>query len=610
MQANGRYLMKTYQLKVVVKNSKPPIWRRCLIPSGITFSHLAFLLEMITESEICEEYRFYFYKAKSVIFEPEDPGRMKEMYDYDYICAPDTYIDNMMESESRFVFESIDGDIFKVEIEKSFEYDSSTPVIVKQKDQNNEMDWEDLGHLNAFLREECFVKYGEPDHRSLAELIDAFNNGEQGFTRATKPENLTERNVNSIERIWRDLYMKKSAPYMPYVEEILRQLEGETGDVTDSVKAGKIEEIVNRFAEKLFSELKEKKSEASSEKYPYSSKVEDFLQTFNKNELKDMANDFGIKKFSSLSKPELIRKIRERMLDPEVMRARFLLLDDEEIKEFDSAVRKGKGFYADDSTMDNLMWLYSMNYVFMYDDDYVEVPEEVARIYEMINTSEFRKKRFDVSRMNKCLRASAMVYAIAPVRVVKRVLERCLGRTVDIREFHGLFSEVTEEFNPCVMLEDRIISRDVFDNGYYKSIERQQRGKDFYVMKPEEVEEYAINGYPIKDPYYSRLRKFLIHKIGLPSDRTERFLAVIWSEVSAGMPLSEMLNNHEDVLIFPNDEAFVEFGHVMMGVNNNTRMAVNCGHTPNEFAGTEYPELNNLIPFSPFSAGVKKPPLS
>ena len=26
--------MKAYQIKIILKNSKPPVWRRCLIPVG------------------------------------------------------------------------------------------------------------------------------------------------------------------------------------------------------------------------------------------------------------------------------------------------------------------------------------------------------------------------------------------------------------------------------------------------------------------------------------------------------------------------------------------------------------------------------------------------
>ena len=39
--------MKAYQLKVSIKNSHPPIWRRCIVPAGITFSQLGVLLNEI-----------------------------------------------------------------------------------------------------------------------------------------------------------------------------------------------------------------------------------------------------------------------------------------------------------------------------------------------------------------------------------------------------------------------------------------------------------------------------------------------------------------------------------------------------------------------------------
>ena len=39
--------MKVYQLKVSIKNAHPPIWRKCIVPAGITFSQLGVLLNEI-----------------------------------------------------------------------------------------------------------------------------------------------------------------------------------------------------------------------------------------------------------------------------------------------------------------------------------------------------------------------------------------------------------------------------------------------------------------------------------------------------------------------------------------------------------------------------------
>ena len=55
--------IKAYRIKIILKNSKPPVWRRCLIPAGITFSQLAMILEDIVESERCAGYEYEFYQA-------------------------------------------------------------------------------------------------------------------------------------------------------------------------------------------------------------------------------------------------------------------------------------------------------------------------------------------------------------------------------------------------------------------------------------------------------------------------------------------------------------------------------------------------------------------
>ncbi|MDO4677688.1 MAG: plasmid pRiA4b ORF-3 family protein, partial [Eubacteriales bacterium] len=36
--------MKAYQLKIQIKNSHPPIWRRLIVPAGLSFSQLAVIL--------------------------------------------------------------------------------------------------------------------------------------------------------------------------------------------------------------------------------------------------------------------------------------------------------------------------------------------------------------------------------------------------------------------------------------------------------------------------------------------------------------------------------------------------------------------------------------
>ena len=56
--------MEFYQLKITRKGTKPPIWRRCLVPSNITFSQMAVVLEEILEYETSSLYEFEFFRKK------------------------------------------------------------------------------------------------------------------------------------------------------------------------------------------------------------------------------------------------------------------------------------------------------------------------------------------------------------------------------------------------------------------------------------------------------------------------------------------------------------------------------------------------------------------
>lgn len=57
--------MKAYQLKIAIKNSKPLVWKRCRVPAGITFSQLAPILEVVTETEENARYEFEFSRKRS-----------------------------------------------------------------------------------------------------------------------------------------------------------------------------------------------------------------------------------------------------------------------------------------------------------------------------------------------------------------------------------------------------------------------------------------------------------------------------------------------------------------------------------------------------------------
>lgn len=309
--------------------------------------------------------------------------------------------------------------------------------------------------------------------------------------------------------------------------------------------------------------------------------IKEFLLGATKEELFEMAADLNLSHYKAYNKNRLAEIIRDEILKPEIMKKRILLLSDAEIQEFESAAVKENGFYPTPKEMKNLEKLYDLAYVMFYADDYAEVPKDAAEIYQTINTPTFQEKRRGTYWLYHCLMFVEMIYQSAPVKIISRILKKCLGRKVARKELEEFWDNIPAELNSCVLQGDRIIYKEVLSDKLYLKIEEMQEGKDFYIPEPEEIIEYTENGYPLSDPYYRRLKTFLIRKMDMDMEEVEEYMPVIWGHISMGASPSDIMGIfEEDNFVFPTDDAVTEFFSIVTDVNNHTRMVIHRGWTP------------------------------
>ncbi len=578
--------MKSYQIKIILKGSKPPVWKRCTIPAGITFSQLALILEELVETEMSDGYEYEFYQAGVHVREWREGEKQITSYHYDYMCASDTYIDSMADKEPWFTFRPGDGCQYRVEIEKRLPDFISYPSVIKQKGCAQIREWLDTDAMNERMRQCYTIHYGEPDYRNFQELRKDLESEKKGITGSKNPADRTERQEKSADSMMRDFAERMIQLYSQQMTE----------KITSGVKAAKEQDDIG--VDELRSLLEEAewgmKQEVREKLFGYPKEgeksrepdIKEFLLDATREELLVMAEDLGLSNYKSLNKNGLAEKIRNEILKPEVMAKRMLLLSDEEIHEFEKAAAKGSGFYPSREEMDNLEKLYDLAYVMFYSDDYAEVPREAIESYKKINTPEFQEKRRGTFWTYHCLMIVEMFYVCAPVKIVCRLLRKCLGHKVDRKEFEELFANVPEELNPCVLQEDRVIYKEILRDKLYLKIEKAQEGKDFYLPGPDEIIEYTENGYPVSDPSYRRMKTFLVRKLNIDIFRVEELMPVIWNRVGMGAGVSDIMEIFEDEeIVFPADDAVQEFVSLMTDVNNNTRMAIHRGYTPNEMVG-------------------------
>lgn len=295
-----------------------------------------------------------------------------------------------------------------------------------------------------------------------------------------------------------------------------------------------------------------------------------------------MAEDLHLTRYKSLNKTGLAEMIRDEVLKPEVMVGRMLLLSDAEMQEFEKAMAMENGYYPDMKEMQNLEKLYDLLYVMFYMDDYVEVPRDVAEVYRTINTPEFQEKRRGTYWLYHCLMMVEQIYASAPVNIVCRMMEKCVGHKVERSELESLWANIPDKLNPCVLRSDRVIFKEVLQDRLYLRVEETQGNKEYYIPNPEEIIEYTENGYPVSDPYYRRLKTFLMRKMNMKPDEAEEYMPAIWGQVSMGEDLPDIMESFGEDFVFPSEEELKEFVSIMTDINNNTRMLINRGWTPNE----------------------------
>lgn len=530
--------MKKYQIKVVEKNTKPPVWRRCLVPSGITFSQLAVILEIIAETKVSEQYEFEFYQAGIQLREWREGENAVRRYNFDYWCSSDTYVDDLMGQEAWFTFRTGKEKEYRVTIEKCVTDEEPYPRILKQKESPDSGSWMDVEKANQELRGQFQVTYGDPDYRTFGELKQEMKTGSFGLRGAEKPVSRAERNEKSTETKLRE------------------------------------------FADLLQKHLAENRN--TLDRYARNPEMTAILSSWTKEELKNLAEDLELKGYHSLKKDILVCKIKEELLKPSVMERQMLMFSDEEIAAFES-VLKTTGYYPVRKDLELLEGFYNLAYVGIYNDNFAAVPDEVKKVYKKVNTPKFRKKRKTAFWMIRCLTMVIFLYVLAPISVIKEMLVKCLGECIGEEEFREIFTLIPDYLNPCVIRGEWVIYKEVLPQGLYNKIKESQEDLEYYIPEQEEILDYTEHGYPSRVACCRKVKEFLGKRMKIENEFVEELMCELYSRLSLGkMPSDVVEIFEEEGIIFPDETTVRDFIILLMDLNNNTRMIQNRGWTPNE----------------------------
>lgn len=614
--------MNAYQLKAAIKNQKPLVWRRCIVPGGITYSQLSLILTDVMDRQEEADFEFEFYQKKIRFGESREDKPLRSDFFYSVAEASEFYIDELLDTEDWFSFYYGDQLKLRVTIEKRLGKDGNEdayPIIVKAKMAVTEEDVsetdlkENLLRINSEMKKKYAVRYEGPEYKTREQIQKDHQNGKPGLVGWQKAENDPEKirySSNHYMELMAGILQKAlqggvaeeflSPEEQRFLEKARRtgqermgagaedpqafrreaqEEKGQRGKEGQRAEEGERAEEGQRTKEGERAEEEQQQALKETDKGRIS--LTERLQWENKEQLLQLGKEFGLSGISSLSKFRLAEKIANHLLMADVMEDYFIGQDEEKILAWEAAAAIGTRHHPPAEHVGLLEQFYEDNYLAMYEDDSVEIPLAVAESYEKINTPGFQSRRKRVTWMQACLHMHAMIYGSAPALVVMRLYRKKPGYRLKQSEFYSVFQDVPERENPCVVHGDKVIKKFFLKDEYYVKIEKMQELWDFVIPEADEIEDCYQNGYPSKERHYRELKDFLTKETGWGEDKIKDCLARIWAWTTQGYDSRDIESDlRQEGLVLENKSRWKEFIRVLEKAQEFTRRLEYRGHMP------------------------------
>lgn len=584
--------MKAYQMKIAIKNSKPSIWRRFIVPAGLSFSQLSIVLNEVMGWCGYHLSAFEFYHlGLRLEEEPEDIPRG----DYDVEDASEAMIEPYMDTEKWFTYVYDFGDDWehRVTVEKIIpDYEYNYPMVLKFK---GETPYEDCGGIYEYYSLLDILK--TPSHPEYEDMKDWTENH---FTREYRLDEVNERlkglrlsNKKSKPMTQNEIYEEVMQKGLPF-----KQIQGiaripvschEDEDDFDWDFAEMQDEIL-RFADNM----KEIQIQ-NLLKAPEDMRLLDILEDYKKDDLIEIAKVHLLNGYSKYRKKELAEFIVREILSAGVMRRYFLYLEDEEIELFEKGEKKAGGCVQE----------WPCSYGYLLEGGYCGgffgasclVPKEVWEAYRKNCDAEWKTEREEKREFIDHLNAMAQLNGCCKVSDVLRVYEKNTGIQKELLDVWRIYMEAQHQ-KLCFKLneKDEVILLGFEDERVLRDLKKQQKKKEVYCPTPREVKTLGRMGYLPYDRHMKKLEGFLINSLGEFPEEAELICREIQSILRIGGDIQEVMDLAERLWDMEKNE-LQKFLLLVRNVQINTRMICNCGHTPEEMLKKEEQSREKIIRF-------------
>ncbi len=529
--------MRAYRFKMIIKNTKPPIWRRVFVPSGLTFSQLAHVINAIFELEEDEDFEFEFYQEKVHLREEKQGRSFCPKFDYSLQEASSTILEDYFEVKAWVTYRCGNEMSFRIEgegIVEEYPYESPLVETFNGELPGKVLTREDADRTNEQLVERFFWKLTDENiYETFGDISRRMKQGDYG------------------------LQVAKNA----------------------ATKAGNL-----RLGGSPDRPIKRKEF-----------CLKEGLTCYTKEDLQEYARELHLRGYATLGYGALCEKIANELLLPSVMRRKMSILTDEEIAFFEEAAACGTGYTLKEGQQKAAYRLCDLDYIFLTEDEKTaDVPADVVEVYHKINTETFHDQRRKLAWLEACLNIVPWLYIVVPLKVFGKIYRKRRGFLLEDEEIVRLMALLPEEEKACDLIGDKIVWKEYRKDDRYLRIEREQGETPFYIPRWQEVMDITEHGYPTREESCQKMTAFFQRYLAYDTASAEAVVRKIWQKKNRGNSLMDVIDSlAEKEDIFEEDDVCEAFMERMMELSNNTRMLHNRGHKINELALPEFAEIGS-----------------
>lgn len=289
-------------------------------------------------------------------------------------------------------------------------------------------------------------------------------------------------------------------------------------------------------------------------------------------QLKEIAKSHGLSGYSKMKKAELVELLAAHLLNYDTIEESLFLATDKEITAFEAICNGTEVKLTEDAS--DYIYFFMQGYYNINGEQEISIPDEVKRMFPIINSSDFQKKRSVFQNVLDYCKAGVNLYGIVPIDQIRKIYNQ--NQKVEITNDEIKAVVTRAQARNCVVEikgEDLIHELITTSEHAYDVLLGKQGNKPFYVPSKSEFLNYAEDTYVEKNEYYNQFEAYAKTVLFMNDEMSESLIYEVECKYSEGKEVADIVKELEQQgLELPTKEMKQSLTNEVVNYTNHVRL--------------------------------------